>query len=93
MINICFTRHEIARLSRLIESPDTYADALSLVTEMHSRADDKAIADDANDVFALEVLAAELEYQMRNPHAIDIDPLKDSIHDCLEILDAAKEDA
>lgn len=93
MSNICFTRHEITKVAQLVESPDTYADALALVKEIHSRADDDAIADNADDVVALESLMTELEYQMRNPNAVDIDPLKDSIHDCWEMLNAAKEDA
>ena len=84
MANICFTRAEICRIDQLIKSPDTYPEALSLAKHIHSRADDDALANGADYVIALESLIIELEYQMRNPDAIDIDPLNDSLHDCID---------
>ena len=82
-----FTRSDISKLSRLIKSRATYPNALALAKKIHSRADNEAINNSADDVFVIERLINELDTQINNPAAIDIEPLADCISDAYAILD------
>ena len=83
-----FNEKDIDAIEKTIENPEKYQDAIVLIRNIKEKI---SHWEETEDIVFLDMLLVELEYQMKHEDAIDVDPLKDRIWDCRELLRTCQE--